>query len=179
MQKLDPKAVWLFFINSVFGFLFLAGMVLFFVSVSFVNTRYQHDTVFFPAVLSDIFWWVYVIIPAIIVCSFIASKLTYRFYRYELREDGFRKEYGIIWKKYVTIPYDRIQNVDIYRGLLARMLGLSDIHIQTAGMSASAGGYGARGVATEGRLPGIAKDTAEKIRDELIHRARTSKNQGL
>src|SRR3989344_4779715 len=179
MQKLDPKAAWLFFINSVFRFLFLTVLISFFFGISFFSEEIdQYDTVFL--MLSDILWWLWIVVPAVIILSFVFAKLTYHFYRYELREDdGFRKEYGIIWKKYVTIPYDRIQNVDIYRGIWARILGLSDIHIQTAGMSASVGRYGASGVGTEGRLPAISKDEAERIRDELIRRARTSRNQGL
>jgi uncharacterized protein len=109
--------------------------------------------------------------------SYIAAYLSYEYYRYELREDGFRKEYGIIWKKYVTIPYTRIQNVDIYRGLLSRILGLSDLHIQTAGTASVAGPYGQS--YSEGRLPGLSEEVAEQLRDELIRRAASNRGQGL
>ncbi len=57
------------------------------------------------------------------------------------------------------------------------MLGLSDLNIQTAGMS-SVGRYG-RGVFAEGRLPGLSREEAEKLRDELISRAKKNSNQGL
>lgn len=123
------------------------------------------------------FWWLILIF--LVVLAFIWSHLSYRFYKYELTEDGFRKELGVIWKKYVTIPYDRIQNVDIYRGLLARILGLSDLQIQTAGMSVTVGRYGIAGAGSEGRLPGLSREEAEKIRDELIKRAKGLRNQGL
>lgn len=54
---------------------------------------------------------------------------------------------------------------------MARILGISDIQIQTAGMS---------GVAlSEGRLPGLSRRDAEALRDELIHRVSKSKDQGL
>ena len=79
----------------------------------------------------------------------------------------------------MTIPYDRIQNVDIYRGILARLLGLSDLNIQTAGMSAIINRYGVSGGGAEGRLPALSREVAEQLRDELIQRARQSKNQGL
>lgn len=162
MQQLNPKAVWLFFINSllgsIFAFVFLGVWLGFFLS-SFIGVG---------AVLA-------VFVIFLIVFSYIWAKLTYKFYKYELREDGFRKEHGIIWKKYVTIPYDRIQNVDIYRGLIARLLGLSDLQIQTAG-GITAGSYGAF---SEGRLPGLTKEVAEQIRDEVIRRARQSRTQGL
>ena len=80
----------------------------------------------------------------------------------------------MIWKRYVTIPYDRIQNVDIYRGVLARLLGLSDLNIQTAGT-------------TSGSVLGLlrrafARSLAHRGRtahDELVLRARNSKHQGL
>lgn len=112
------------------------------------------------------------IILVLLVSSFVWAKLTYHFYRYELTDSGFRKELGVIWKVYVTIPYDRIQNVDIYRGILARLLGLSDLQIQTAGISGM--------VASEGRLPGLSREVAEQLRDEIIQRARQLRgNQGL
>ena len=85
----------------------------------------------------------------------------------------------MIYKKYVTIPYDRIQNVDIHRGILARLLGLSDLNIQTAGFSATVGRYGVGGASAEGRLPGTSREVSEQLRDELIQRSRQSKNQGL
>ncbi len=102
---------------------------------------------------------------------YIWARLTYRFYLYDLTEQGFQKEYGVIYKKYVTIPYDRIQNIDINRGILDRILGLSRIQIHTAGVG---------GVAlAEGRLPGLSKEVANQIRDELLARAKQFRGQGL
>ena len=108
-------------------------------------------------------------------CLYFWAKLSYKNYKYQLRPEGFYKEYGVIWKKYVTIPYSRIQNVDIYRGLIARLLGLSDLHVQTAGMSFT----GKRGSRAEGRLPGLSIKDANMIRDELIKRSQKSNSQGL
>ena len=162
MRQLDPKAVWLFFLRSVFVFLFIAIWI----GLGFITA--------FGSL-----WIGLLIFLAVLVFSFIWAKLTYHFYRYELTDAGFRKELGVISKKYVTIPYDRIQNVDIYRGILARILGLSDLNIQTAGMSATVGRFGVSGGGAEGRLPALSRKTAEQIRDELIQRARQAKNQGL
>ena len=167
MQYLDPKAVWLFFLRSVFVFLFIAIWIGF----GFIAALTESSTGALGIGL--------VIFLVVLVFSFIWAKLTYHFYRYELTDAGFRKELGVISKKYVTIPYDRIQNVDIYRGILARMLGLSDLNIQTAGMSATIGGSGVSGGGAEGRLPAVSREVAEQLRDELIQRARQAKNQGL
>jgi len=167
MQQLDPKAVWLFFLHSVFMFLFIAIWIVFGFIAALTDS------------LAGTLEIGLLILLAFLVFSFIWAKLTYRFYRYELTDAGFRKELGVIYKKYVTIPYDRIQNVDIYRGILARILGLSDLNIQTAGMSATVGRFGVSGGGAEGRLPALSRKTAEQIRDELIQRARQAKNQGL
>ena len=112
----------------------------------------------------------------LVIISFIWSRLMYKYYLYEVRDDGFRKEQGVISKKYTTIPYERIQNDDIYRGLMARILGLSDLHIQTAGASVSFSKYGA---GSEGRLQGLSPEVAEQLRDELIRRAKGNNQQGV
>ena len=120
-----------------------------------------------------------IILLILILLLYVWARLSYKFYLYELTEDGFKKELGVIYKKYVTIPYERIQNVDIYRGILARILGLSDLNIQTAGASAQVTRHGVFGAGAEGRLPGLLHEDAEKLRDELIKRAKHSSNQGL
>lgn len=114
-------------------------------------------------------------IALFLIIVYIWAMLSYRFYRYELREDGFRKEYGVIAKKYVTIPYERIQNVDIYRSIVARILGISELRIQTAGSSGGGYGYNYRKrmwVEAEGSLPGISHEVAEQLRDELVKRSK-------
>ncbi|MDP2709564.1 MAG: PH domain-containing protein [bacterium] len=173
MNQLHPKAVWLFFISS-FLRLFIVFIFLGFQASILLSEIGEKDT----GVMGYVGWFL-IIMVFLIVLLFIWAKLSYRFYKYELTDDGFRKELGVIYKKYVTIPYDRIQNVDIYRGILARILGLSDLNIQTAGASAQMSRYGGLTGGAEGRLPGLSREDAEKLRDELIRRAKQSKNQGL
>ena len=177
MKQLHPKAVWLFFIKYLifatlalffFGQLFFAAFSLF--ATLKPGVLWEQNN---PLIVFSIWVGSFLVVAPLIAYFF--AKLSYRFYRYELLEEGFRKESGIIWKHYTTIPYDRIQNVDIYRGILDRILELSDLHIQTAGSS----GYGRSGGGAEGKLPGIDPKIAEQLRDDLIHRARGTKNQGL
>lgn len=176
MKKLDSKFVWLLFISGVINWLFISLFLGFYLG-SYLKDLWQID------IFWAIFWGVAIILVIGNIFSYIWSKLTYYFYRYEISENGFKKESGVIYKKYVTIPYDRIQNVDINRGILARILGLSDLNIQTAGNSAFYGSnvYSFIGIGAEGRLPGLSKDDAESIRDILIKKARESRinNQGL
>jgi len=168
MQQLHPKAVWLFFIQ----FLFLLLTPFFFIFFVF-GSRYSVVLSATKGVGFSWGWLIFGIIVYILFC-YLWARLSYRFWRYEISENAIKIEKGVIWKKYVSIPYERIQNVDIYRGLLARILSLSDLHIQTAGYS----GYGRHGMGTEGRFPGLDPQTAERLREELIKRAKGTK-QGL
>ncbi|MBI4135184.1 PH domain-containing protein [Candidatus Uhrbacteria bacterium] len=171
MKQLDKKAVWLFFLNALLGQVFMLVVFGTWLGVFLVGKLgFSVGGVLLLALAA---------ILVLIGLSWIWARLAYRYYRYELREDGFRKEHGVIWKKYVTIPYDRIQNIDIHRGVFARLLGLSDLQIHTAGASAVVGKYGARGVYAEGRLPGLSKEIAEEIRDELVRRAREARSSGM
>jgi membrane protein YdbS with pleckstrin-like domain len=106
-----------------------------------------------------------------IAFSYFWAELTYSNYKYEITVDTVKIELGVIGKKFVSIPYDRIQNVDIYRGVLERLLGLSDLHVQTAGIS----GY----ALTEGHIPGIDPALAEELRDKLIQLAKRPSKQGV
>jgi len=172
MKQLDPKAVWLLLLIYLGRWAVSLGPFVFayvFIFTLGENTQTGAMSMYFTANFFNLLLAFGVLF---LILLYVWARLAYRFYRYELREDGFRKEYGVIYKRYVTIPYDRIQNVDILRGIWARVLGLSDLQIQTAGMSSGV-------VGTEGRLPGLSFEEAERLRDELIQRARRSKNQGL
>lgn len=177
MQQLDPKAVWLFFFSSILRWFIPIVFFSFWISAFLGGLQMAANN---GRELSFSFLnWLWILIPAFILLCFVWAKLTYRFYRYELIDIGFRKESGVIYKKYVTIPYDRIQNVDVYRGILARILGLSDLNIQTAGASVTISRHGMMGGGAEGRLPAVSREVAEQLRDELIQRARQPKSQGL
>jgi len=163
MQKLNTKAVWLLFVESMMRWVFICFMLF----ASFI--RFFLD----GKLKEDLFIWLFVGTLIFLLLNYLWAELSYSFYKYQLKDEVFYKEYGVIWKNYVTIPYDRIQNVDINRGIVARILGLSVLNIQTAGAGVDMG--------AEGSLIGISKEIAEQLRDELINKARQSRktNQGL
>ncbi len=169
MQKLDPKVVWIFFFQF-FGM----GLIVFIFAGIYIGGSLAKI-----AGIGGFWGWLLFVFILYIVFCYIWAKLTYRFWGYQLTEDAVKIEKGVIWKKYISIPYERIQNIDIYRGILARILGLSDLQIQTAGLSAV--NYGRRGIGgagAEGRLPGLDKTKADELREEFVKRAKGAK-QGL
>jgi len=168
-QKPHPKAVWLFFFWPARPLTVLLWAFLPILIVAFAWGGYSLVQERFPFT----FPWVKIVGIIFlfgIISDYIWARLFYNSYFFELTEESIKIESGVIYKKYISIPYERIQNVDIYRGIIARVLDLSDIYIQTAGYS----GY----IQTEGRLPGLSREDAEKIREDLIQRAKGTK-QGL
>lgn len=155
MKQLDSKAVWLFFLRFIILWWIFTLLFINVISYSL-----------------GLFWSDYMLLVLItflpIALSFIWAKLVYHFYRYELTDAIFKKELGVIRKKYVSIPYSRIQNVDIVRNLVARILGISTLQIHTAGIGGITIG--------EGVLPGLSKKVAEQMRNELMKRVRQSKD---
>lgn len=179
MQKLHPKAVWLFFVHFLFvGFFILVflGMFIAPLLMGIAEKKQMADT---GMVLSSVIWkmatWWIIFLAVYFVFCYIWARLTYRFWRYQLTDNTLKIERGVIWKKYISIPFGRIQNVDIYRGVWARIFGLSDLQVQTAGYSAAPGKHG--GFRSEGRLPGLAPKVAEELREQLIRKIKGG--QGL
>ena len=169
LNKLHPGARWsfrmhtyilMFFLSFFLGWM-LTIPVLFLTSLAGLNG-------FFILLFVPIIY----IILAILIGEIYAN-MAYNRWFYEFNDQGLRIERGIIWKKYSNVPYERIQNVDIYRGVMDRVLGLSDLQIHTAGYGAAGG----RKRGSEGRLPGLDRQDAETIREELVKRARGIKQQ--
>ena len=110
-------------------------------------------------------------IVSVIILSEIYAQLSYNNWFYEFTQEGIKIEKGIIYKKYSFIPYERIQNIDVYRGIAARMLGFSSIMIQTAGYAKPV---------PEGYIPAVDVNQAERIREFVIKKIEESNNkQGL
>ncbi len=116
------------------------------------------------------------IIAVLIILIEIWIRLSYNRWFYEFTNDNLKIERGVILKRYSNVPYERVQNIDIRRGIIARMFGFSSVIIQTAGYSYG----GARGFGSEGYIPAVSKEEAEKIRDFVMKKiSKRGRSQGL
>ena len=155
----------------IFFSIFLAG---FFspVLIAIIGiTRANTGNVF----LAGFFSWLLGLVVLIILAE-IWIRMAYNRWFYEFTDTNLKLERGVIWKRYSNVPYERVQNVDIHRGIIARMLGFSSVIIQTAGYSAMGRGGG---VMSEGYLPAIDIESAEKIRDFLMKKISRHSRGGL
>ncbi len=84
-----------------------------------------------------------------------------RAYGFQLRQDDLVFRRGILWQRFVAVPYCRMQLVDITHGPLDRGFGIAQLKLVTAA------------AATGVVIPGLAQSTAEELRDLLIEVAET------
>jgi membrane protein YdbS with pleckstrin-like domain len=75
---------------------------------------------------------------------------------YQLRDDDLVFRRGILWQRFVAVPYGRMQLVDISHGPLDRGFGIAQLKFVTA-------------AATTGvTIPGLSQEAAEALRDHLV-----------
>lgn len=74
-------------------------------------------------------------------------------------DDALELHHGVISQRASVVPYHRIQQIDIHRDPLDRMLGLSKLILHTAAATSDA------------TLPGIAAADADSLRHALLRRS--------
>ena len=121
-----------------------------------------------PAILSrNVYLWA---LPASLAVVFIITlALTPRRVRaigYQLRDDDLLFRRGLLFQRFVAVPYGRMQLVDINRGPLDRAVGLSELKLVTAA------------AATGVVIPGLVAADADELRDRLVQLAE-SRRAGL
>ena len=110
--------------------------------------------------------WTAALLGTLALLAFMAVGIFLYWTRFEFRVGGndIRIDSGILSRTHRSIPFDRIQDVDITQGPVARLLGLAKVKFETGG-SAGAG-------EDEGVLHAITLERAEQIR-RLVRAARS------
>lgn len=85
--------------------------------------------------------------------------LTWKNWRWAAWPDGIELHHGVITRHESFVPYHRIQQIDVHRGPIERMVGLSTLTLRTAAAT------------TDCQIPGVAAEHAEVLRHELMARA--------
>jgi uncharacterized protein len=116
-----------------------------------------------PAYVSRVTaWWILpavVLVIMLLIIAFVPRRV--RAIGYQLRDDDLLFRRGLLFQRFVSVPYGRMQLIDITRGPVSRALGLSDLHFVTAAASSSV------------VVPGLLVADAEELRDQLVALAET------
>lgn len=111
-------------------------------------------------------WLLLIGVAVVTVALLVISPRRARSIGYELRTDDLLFRRGIMFQRFVAVPYGRMQLIDITRGPVGRMLGLADLKFVTAAASTSV------------VVPGLPEDEAGRLRDRLVELAE-SRRAGL
>lgn len=177
MDKLHTGARWVFRLRAYYTLIVIGIFIAVWSYNLFQIFAKEHSS---ASLLSAAIFY----IAFVIAVAEIYARMSYSRWLYEIGQEGIKIERGIIWKKYTSIPYERVQNVDIRRGILARIIGFSTVEIETAGQSGFGAyhGYGRRGYQSyrsEGHLPALGMNEAEKAREFIIKKVKRTNGAGL
>jgi putative membrane protein len=106
------------------------------------------------------------LIGAVVMLAFmvVGVYLYWRRFSFRVGSNEIRIDSGIVSRNHRSIPFDRVQDVDISQGPLARLLGLAAVKFETGGAS---------GVGEEAVLHAVTLQRAEEIRT-LVRSYRTA-----
>jgi putative membrane protein len=108
--------------------------------------------------------WIVPAVLAFLLLSLAAAWFQWLRFRFLVGEDAVVIESGVFARQHRTIPFDRIQDVSIEQGLLARALGIAKVGFET----------GAGGKENDADLDAIGLDVAQALRTTIrAHRSDT------
>jgi uncharacterized protein len=94
-----------------------------------------------------------------LILAVVWPPLVYRRWRYRLDDEALELQRGVIVQKRSSVPYHRVQQVDLTRGPVERLLGLTSAALTTASAT------------TDGAIPALAPDVAEQVRQLVLARS--------
>ncbi|MHA1112258.1 MAG: PH domain-containing protein [Promethearchaeota archaeon] len=99
----------------------------------------------------------------------VLTLIYWKSFSYRISDKYIRIHSGIFTKSKTTIPFSRIQNINIAQGVFDRIFGLHTVKIETAGGSSTPQQGGQ--IRPEGYIPGV-KDPSKmsEIIDKLVHK---------
>ncbi|WP_164021031.1 PH domain-containing protein [Pyxidicoccus trucidator] len=113
--------------------------------------------------LTKVGWWAWLLPCAVVLVTLTLvawyPQRAHRRWGWALREHDLLIAHGVLVQQLVSIPAGRIQHVDVHQGPIERALGLARLQVYTA----SGGG-------ADGEIPGLARETADALREKLVRR---------
>ena len=140
-NRLDKRYLKIIFIRIAIFALLLSG--------GFISFLIFSDEILPGLILAAII----AVIAVLILYSITISVLGFPRKGYLLRERDISYKTGIIYYKQISVPFNRIQHVEVSQGILAKMFDLSSIKIFTAG-----------GNASDLAIPGLSVPDAQKLK---------------
>lgn len=112
---------------------------------------------------------VYSVFITIIALTYLYNTAYVKNFSYKISEDHIIIKHGVLTKIVATIPYSRIQNINIVNGVFDRIFKTFTVKIETAGSSAAAASAQKGVIRPEGYIPGLKnpKIIEKKIKEMM------------
>lgn len=112
-----------------------------------------------------IYWIIGGFMLTVFIYSFIIARLSFPYRGYLIREKDIAYKQGLIRFTHTSIPYIRIQHVELIQGVIAKQMNLATIKIYTAG-----------GSSDDLSIPGLPIEKARQIREFLTGKISSDDN---
>jgi uncharacterized membrane protein YdbT with pleckstrin-like domain len=176
-HRLGKKTFWIFFLrHSKLFTVILALSVWFTYSVTIGGKEDSFNNFFLvnhadwyitPGLVMLVLWMA---IAGYLLVIFLYSGILYRQYKFMLDEHAFYVRSGIFFIREVVIPYRQIQNVEINRPYLYRILGLAELDLTTLTNTQAQEMHNGKPVKKKNLLPVIDYRIAKILARNLVQR---------
>jgi len=107
---------------------------------------------------------VLVVVYGVLVIG-VRPRLRYRVHRWEVTDEAVFTLTGWLTRTWTLVPISRIQTVDVTRGVLQGLFGLSTVLVLTASSQGTV------------RMPHLETAVARRVADDLAHRAEVVRDE--
>ena len=148
MERLDRRVVAYWYLAGFVSVLVLSAIL--FGAAIFVHIRLPD--------WSGLAWWGASSLAGLnVLWSLISPPWAYARWGFKMDGELMLTRYGIIFHEERAIPVNRMQHIDLSRGPIERLFGLASLVVFSAGNEGAAF-----------RVPGLAVQRAESLRDEVL-----------
>ncbi len=95
----------------------------------------------------------------------VRPRLRFRIHRWEVTADAVYTQTGWLTRTWTLVPISRIQTVDVTRGVLQQLFGLSSVAVLTASSQGTV------------RIWHLETDVAQRVAEDLARRAEQVRDQ--
>ncbi|MEO0898686.1 MAG: PH domain-containing protein [Bacteroidota bacterium] len=154
-KKLHPNYFQVSIISRLIQYVFFLGAII--TGLSFAG--YLFDLQIFLGALGA---WAF-----LLTLSLSLTWIGFRFKAYALREKDVHYRRGVLWRSETSIPFHRVQHVEVSEGFVERMFKLASLRVFTAG-----------GESSDLSIPGLEPDHAKNLKAYILKKSELVKEEG-
>ncbi|EDP70718.1 membrane-flanked domain [Flavobacteriales bacterium ALC-1] len=124
LKPIEPKYFIIILVNTLIAYIIPI------IAIIIIRDFAEQD-----ADIKNAFWYLISIICFFCFITILINYLGFKKRKYAMREKDITYSHGYLINNTITLPYNRIQHIEIARSFLARKLGLSTLKIYSAGQS--------------------------------------------